>query len=184
MKTGFRKISRVRSLIGGTRWFLDDNCLLAEKRTMYVVEYRRFYLRDLQCIIVWPSRYWLWRLILPEILLVALAASLWHWVNSTSGEIVLGIALAWALLELILGPTAQARIRATGVTVDIPLVKRTRRAAKVLGKIDAAVRASRAVTTQSSVPMPGLQSAVAPVPTMSEASASTSIADAPQTNGF
>lgn len=186
MRSGFRKISRVGSLTGGTKWYLNDDCLLAAKRTMYAVEYRRFYLRDLECIVVWPSRLWLWRLIIPGILLGALGASLWQWVNSTAGAIFAGIGLAWVVLELTLGPTAGSRVRTTGVSVDLPVVKRKRRASKVLAKIDAAVRASRDVAMQPTVRMPGLQPAGTSVPTKSEvaSAAPSSIADASQSNGF
>jgi hypothetical protein len=183
LRSSFHKISRVGSLTGGTRWYLNDDCLLAAKRMMYAVEYRRFYLRDLECIVVWPSRLWLWRLIIPGVLLATLGASLWQWVNPTAGAIFTGIGLAWVVLELTLGPTAESRVRATGVSVDLPLVKRTRRASTVLGKIDAAVRASRDVIMQPTVRVPSLQPAG--VPTKSEAaSAAPSIADASQTNGF
>jgi len=176
LKSAFQKISRVSSITGGTRWYLSKDCLLAAKRMMYAVEYRRFYLRDLECIVVWSSRSWLFRMIIPAVVLVALGASLWQWVNSTSGAIFTGLGLAWVLLELALGPTAGSRVRATGVSVDLPLVKRTRRARKVLNAIDAAVRASRDVTVQP---------AGVSVQTNSEAaSAAPSIADASQTNGF
>jgi hypothetical protein len=139
----FRKISRVGSLTGATKWYLSEDCLLAAKRVMYVVEYRRFYLRDLESIVVWPSRTWLLRPAIPGVLLAALGFSLWQWVNFTAGAIAGGAGLAWAALELGLGPTAKSRIRTTGATVDLPLVKRTRRAGKVLAKIDAAIRATR-----------------------------------------
>jgi hypothetical protein len=172
-------------MTGGTKWYLSQDCLLAAKRTMYAVEYRRFYLRDLECIVVWPSRLWRFRLIIPGALFVALGASLWQWVNSTSGAIFTGIGLAWVMLELALGPTAGSRIRTTGVSVDLPLVKRTRRARKVLDTIDAALRASRDVAMPPAVLLPSLQAAAVSVPTNSEAaSAAPSIADASQTNGF
>src|ERR1700683_3855872 len=105
-------------MTGGTERYLSQGCLLAAKRTMYAVEYRRFYLRDLECIVVWPSRSWRFRLIIPGALFVALGASLWLWVNSTSGAIFTGIGLAWVMLELALGPTAGSRIRSTGGSVD------------------------------------------------------------------
>ena len=185
MKNAFRRISRVGSLTGGTRWYLSEDCLLAAKLTMYVVEYRRFYLRDLESIVVWPSRSWLSRLIIPGVLFGALGVGLWHWADSTAGEIFTGIAIAWVLLELALGPTAGSRIRATGVTVDLPLVKRTRRAPKVLAAIDAAVRASRDVTVQQAVPVPSAPPAGVSVQTNSEApSATPTIADASQTIGL
>jgi hypothetical protein len=185
LKSAFQKISRVRSITGGTKWYLSTDCLLAAKRTMYAVEYRRFYLRDLECIVVWPSRSWRFRLIIPGALFAALGAGLWQWVNSTSGAIFTGIGLAWVVLELALGPTAGSRVRTTGVSVDLPLVKRTRRAGKVLKAIDAAVRASRDVTMQPAVSMLSLQPAGVSVQTNPElASAAPSIADAPQTNGF
>jgi hypothetical protein len=172
-------------MTGGTKWYLSQDCLLAAKRTMYAVEYRRFYLRDLECIVVWPSRSWRFRLIIPGALFVALGASLWLWVNSTSGAIFTGIGLAWVMLELALGPTAGSRIRTTGVSVDLPLVKRTRRARKVLDTIDAALRASRDVAMQPAVLIPSLQSVAVSVQMNSEAaSAAPSIADASQTNGF
>jgi len=143
LRTAFRKISRIGSLTGATKWYLSDDCLLAAKRMMYAVEYRRFYLRDLESIVVWPSRVWLLRPAIPGVLLLGLGALLWHWVNFTTGAIAGGTGLAWAALELGLGPTAESRIRTTGASVDLPLVKRTRGARKVLAKIDAAVRATR-----------------------------------------
>jgi hypothetical protein len=108
-----------------------------------------------------------------------------QWVNSTSGAIFTGIGFAWVVLELALGPTAGSRVRTTGVSVDLPLVKRTRRAREVLKAIDAAVRDSRDVTMQPAVPIPSLQPAGVSLQTNSEAaSAAPSIADASQTNGF
>jgi hypothetical protein len=142
---------------------------------MYVVEYHRFYLRDLESIVVWPSRWWLLRLIIPGVLLAAIGAALWRWTNATAGAIFVGMAAAWVLLELALGPTAGSRVRATGVSIDLPLVQRTRRAERVLAAIDTAVRNSREVTAQP---------AGAWVQTNSEArSATPAIADASQTIG-
>ena len=156
MKRAFRKISRVGSLTGGTKWYLSEDCLLAAKRMMYAVEYRRFYLRDLESIVVWPNQLWLLRVTIPAVLFAALGASLWAWANSTAGAIFGGLGLAWVALELAFGPTARSRIRTTGATVDLPLVKRTRRARKVLAKIDAAVRAARGVVGQSTTPRAAL----------------------------
>lgn len=184
MKSSFHKISRVGSLTGGTKWYLSSDCLLAAKRMMYAVEYRRFYLRDLEYITVWPSRWARFRLI-PGVLFAFLGGYLWEFVNSTAGAIFTGIGLAWVVLELALGPTAGSRVCTTGVTIDLPLVKRTRSANRVLAKIDAAVRASRDVTLQPPVRTPGLEPADTSVPIKSEAApAIASIADASQTNGF
>lgn len=181
MKSAFRKISRVGSLSGGTKWYLSEDCLLAAKRMMYAVEYRRFYLRDLEYIMVWPSRLWLWRLIVPAALLAGLGVALWQWVNSTAGAIFSGVGLAWAGLELALGPTARSSIRTTGATIDLALVKRTRRARKVLAKVDAAVRATRGVIEQ---PTATITSSAEPhVQTRSETSATASIAAGTATNG-
>jgi hypothetical protein len=138
---------------------------------MYTVEYRRFYLHDLESIVVWPSRTWLWRPTIPGVPLVLLGASLWHWVNFTAGAIACGAGLAWTAFELALGPTAKSRIRTTGATVDVPLVKRARRARKVLAKIDVAVRTVRGGVTEqptalnSSQPAkPSIQSSSEPAP--------------------
>jgi hypothetical protein len=130
LRTAFRKISRIGSLTGATKWYLSEDCLLAAKRVMYAVEYRRFYLRDLESIVVWHSRTWLLRPAIPGVLLLGLGGLLWHWLNFTAGAIAGGAGLAWATLELGLGPTAQSRIQTTGASVDLPLVKRTRGARK------------------------------------------------------
>jgi len=168
MESAFRKIASVGGLIGGTKWYLSEDCLLAAKRgLMYSVEYQRFYLCDLESIVVWSTRMWLLRLITPGVLFAILGASMWHWVNTTSGAISWGIGLAWVALELALGPTAGTRIRTTGASVDLPLVTRTRRARKVLAKIDAAVRATRDVIEPNTVIH---QAAEPPVQTGSEAS--------------
>lgn len=182
MLNAFRKISRVGSLTGGTKWYLSEDCLLAAKRVMYTVEYRRFYLRDLESIVVWPNRLWLLRPIVPSVLLGALGvwrvwwrhweigALLWRWTDFTTGAIFAGTGLAWALLELALGPTAKTQIRTTGATVDLPLVKRTRRARGVLAKIEAAVRAARGgVLEQPMAPAAGPQPVGPSVKTSPEA---------------
>jgi len=184
LKSAFRKISRVGSLTGGTKWYLSEDCLLAAKRMMYSVEYRRFYLRDLDSIVVWPNRLWLWRMALAAVLFGALGVVFWKWVDSTTGEIIGSVGLAWVALELILGPTAGSRIRTTGVSVDLPLVARTRLARKVLAKIDAAVRAARAGVEQPTAPVTTAQPVEPILQTGSESPSGTlSITDPTQTHG-
>ena len=184
MKSAFRKISRVGSLTGGTKWYLSEDCLLAAKRMMYAVEYRRFYLRDLESIVVWPTRAWLWRMSLVVVLFGGLGIAFWKWVDSTTGAIIGGVGLAWVLAELAAGPTAAARIRTTGLSVDLPLVARTRRARKVLTKIDAAIRTTRGGVEQPTSPLASAQPAETSLQTNSEAQPGTvSIADATQTHG-
>jgi hypothetical protein len=184
LKSAFRKISRVGSLTGGTKWYLSEDCLLAAKRMMYAVEYRRFYLRDLESIVVWPNRAWLWRMLLVVVLFGALSIAFWQWVDSTAGAIFGGVGLAWVAAELAMGPTAGSRIRTTGASVDLPLVARSRRARKVLAKIDAAVRAARSSAEQPTAPVSSAQPVELSVQTSSEAPHGTvSIADATQTNG-
>jgi hypothetical protein len=183
LQSAFRKISRVGGLMGGTKWYLSQDCLLAAKQIMYTVEYRRFYLRDLEYVVVWPSRRWLWRLIVPAAVLAAIGVSFWVWVNLTAGEVFGGIALAWLAVELALGPTAKSSIRTTGVTVDLPLVGRTRRAGKLLAKIDAAVRASRVLGEQSSPSSGGSPLKGPDAQERSEAAATETVAPGTQTNG-
>ncbi len=179
MRAAFRKISRIGSLTGATVWYLSDDCLLAAKRVMYAVEYRRFYLRDLESIVVWPSRVWLLRPAIPAVLLLALGAVLWQSVNFTAGAIAGGVGLAWAALELALGPTAESRIRTTGASVDMPIVKRTRGTRKVLAKVDAAVRAARGGAMEQPIaPIDQSQSATPASQTKSESvSAAAPIGD-------
>ena len=184
MKSAFRKISRVGSLTGGTKWYLSEDCLLAAKRLMYSVEYRRFYLRDLDSIVVWPNRLWLWRMTLAAVLFGALGVVFWKWVDSTTGGIFGGVGLAWVAAELALGPTAGARICTRGASADLPLVARTRRAPKVLAKIDAAVRGARGVGSQPAAAATGAQPPEPILQTGSESPSGTlSIPDATQTHG-
>lgn len=143
MGAEFRKISRVRSLSGATRWYLSEDCLLAAKQVMYAVEYRRFYLRDIESIVVWPARAWIWRAGIPTLLLAGTGIALGLEVSVRVGAVFCVLALAWLGWELALGPTAQARIETSGAIVDLHLVKRARRAGKVLATIDAAIRAAR-----------------------------------------
>jgi hypothetical protein len=182
LESAFRRISRVGSLTGGTKWYLSDDCLLAAKRVMYSVEYRRFYLHDLESIVVWRSKAWVWRLIVPGLLFALLGFASWQWINSTTGAIIGGIGLAGVAIELVLGPTAMSRIRTSGATVDLPVVRRTRRAHKVLAKIDAAVRAARAATAQPSTPQRSSPLAEPSVQSSAGGSAAPSIVDARQTN--
>jgi hypothetical protein len=170
LQSAFLKISRVGNLAGGIKWYLSEDCLLAAKRVMYTVEYRRFYLRDLESIVVWPNRVWLLRAIIPGLLLLALAALLWQFANSTTGAVFGVLGLVWAGVELALGPTAEARISTTGATVDLPLVKRMRHARKLLAKVDAAVRVARGgAIEEPAVAMPAAQPATASTEIPSEA---------------
>jgi len=182
LESAFRKLSRVGSLTGGTKWYLSDDCLLSARRVMYSIEYRRFYLQDLESIVVWPSKAWVWRMIVPGLLFALLGYAFWQWVNSTTGAIVGSIGLAWIALELVLGPTAKSRICTSGASVDLAVVQRTRRAHKVLVKIDAAVRTARGATAQPSAPQISAQLAEPSVPSTSGGSAAPSIVDATQTN--
>lgn len=184
MKSAFRKISRVGSLTGGTKWYLSEDCLLAAKRMMYAVEYRRFYLCDLESIVVWPTSAWLWRMVIVVVLFAGVGVAFWQWVDSTAGAIFGGVGLAWVAAEFALGPTATARIRTTGASVDLPMVARTRRARKVLAKIDAAIRAARGGVEQPATSVTSAPPAELSMQTNSEASSGTvSVADATQTHG-
>ena len=186
MDSKFRKISRVGTLTGGTKWYLSDDCLLAAKRMMYSVEYRRFYLHDLESIVIWPSRLWVWRIVIPALVLFGIGGSLWHWVEPISGQIFCGMGLAWVVWELALGPTAGGRIRTTGASVDLRVVNRTRRARKVLAEIDAAVRATRGVAAQSTAPAtltPSPEPPAQPQPAPAMPSLTAPIAETAQTHG-
>lgn len=184
MKSAFRKISRVRSLIGGTNWYLSEDCLLAAKRVMYSVEYRRFYLQDLEAIVVWPSNStWMLRIIIPGVVFALLDIAFSQWTSLMTGAIFGGIGFAWVAVELVLGPIAKSRIRTTGASVDLQLVQRTRRARKLLAKIDAAIRNTRGAVVQPSPSVTSAETAKPSAQTTSQGPASASVADATQTNG-
>jgi len=184
LKSAFRKLSRVRNLIGGTNWYLSEDCLLAAKRVMYSVEYRRFYLQDLESIVVWPSNSaWMLRMIIPGVIFALLDLAFSQWASLMTGAIFGGIGFAWVALELVLGPIAKSRIRTTGASVDLPLVQRTRRARKLLAKIDAAIRNTRGASVQGPTSVTSAETTKPSAQATSEGSASASVADATQTNG-
>ena len=184
MKSAFRKISRIRNLAGGTNWYLSEDCLLAAKRVMYTVEYRRFYLQDLESIVVWPNNSaWMLRMIIPGAVFALLDLAFSQWASLMTGAVFGGIGAAWVALELALGPTARSRIRTTGASVDLPLVPRARRARKLLAKIDAAIRNTRSAAVQPPASVASAEAAKPAVQTTSEGSAPASIADTTQTNG-
>lgn len=119
---------------------------------MYAVEYRRFYLRDLESITVWPTGSWMMELIIPGTVLGGLAALFWGLDIPGMAGVVAVLDVAWVGWILTLGPTAKARIITSGATVDLRLVARVRHARKVLDQIDAAVRASRADLLEAAAP--------------------------------
>ncbi|MGH9559851.1 MAG: hypothetical protein ACRD3S_00220, partial [Terracidiphilus sp.] len=82
--------------------------MLAAKSVMYSVEYRRFYLRDLESIVVWPRRLWLLRPIISGVLLVGLGELFRYvpWMSFTLGGVIFtGLvpfalaAFAWVVWE-------------------------------------------------------------------------------------
>lgn len=182
MKTSFRKISRANNLAGGIKWYLSEDCLLAAKRVMYSVEYRRFYLQDLESIVVWPSNLWIWRMAIAAVLFIPLDILFSSLVNLTTGAVFGAIGLVWITIEIVLGPTAKSRIRTTGADVDLPLVSRTRRARKVLAKIDAAVRAFRAQIEQSTSSAAATGQEAPAMQSPAETPESAPLADPTQTN--
>jgi len=118
-------------------------------------------------------------LIIPGVLFAALGALFWG-LSSTFATILVGVGLAWAALELALGPTAKSSIRITGATLDLPLVMRTRRAPKVLAKLDAAIRVSRGLEAPATPAM--VTTPAGPPSQTPDASATASVAAATQTN--
>src|SRR5438105_9820685 len=60
--------------------------LLLEKKK--AIEYRRFYVRDLESIVVWPSRLWMWRLVISVFMFAARAFEISQCVDSTIGAIL------------------------------------------------------------------------------------------------
>jgi hypothetical protein len=120
-------------------------------------------------------------MIIPGALLVSVGVSFWVGVSYISGAIFTGLGVAWVALEFALGATAKSRIHTVGATVDLPLVKRMRRAQNVLGTIDAAVRAARIIEPPSAAARiyPQAQSNVETV-----SQSSVTAAAAAQTNAF
>ena len=112
-------------------------------------------------------------MIIPGVIFGLLDVGFSQWVSLSFGAIFGVIAVGWVALELALGPTANSRIRTSGANIDLPIVRRTRRAHKLLAKIDEAVRSNRALTAPPSTPV------ATPTP---DNPAPSFLPDTPQTN--
>jgi hypothetical protein len=112
-----------------------DHLLLCDYRGGFTERYKRFYLSDIQAIIVRRTMHWLggaatWGFFAFCFLVIALTT---HWNRFL--EIMVGICLLFTLRHLVRGPSCRTHIR-TAVQIDaLPMLKRVRKTNRILGRL-------------------------------------------------
>ncbi len=118
-------------------WLGKDHVLCVDS-SGYTEEYKRFYFRNIQAIIIRRTERWkIWAYVLcvPAALcaLVALASRepVVNWIFGVLGSIF----VAALLIDLALGPTCVSQLRTAVQTEELPSLNRVRRAHKALARL-------------------------------------------------
>jgi len=129
-------------------WLGKDHMLCIES-TGYTEEYKRFYYRDIQAIIIRRTNYRLiWSLIVAVPLLVFVFCAMG---SSSSGEIGLAVFLGIIagmlgiilFLNLIYGPTVRCYLKSAVQTEELPSLNRLRRVRKAMVRLRPLIAAAQ-----------------------------------------
>jgi hypothetical protein len=174
--------------IRGARWswgrsalrLADDHLLLCDSGSGFVERYKRFYFRDIEAIIIRKTPNWIaavaiWAFIAFCFFLVGISVG-WN----TFLEVMEGICGFFILRNVIRGPSSRTHIQ-TAVQNDVlPMVKRTRKARRVLRSLFPLIEQAQSdleqvatsVVSQSSVTE---VKTAAPAPSLAPASVSEEV---------
>lgn len=124
------------------RLWLGDDHLLAVDSTLINEEYRRFYFRDIEAVIIRrTARRQVVNWVLGVLLLLTASPFWFAWRSDHSEGALVGIvlcALFWLIFILVntlQGPTCQTHIRTAAQIEELPSLKRVRVARKVLARL-------------------------------------------------
>lgn len=136
-RIGGRGARRRQFFTRNTLWIGGDHLLQVEN-TGYTEEYKRFYFRDIQGIIVQKdNRFLHWSLVLGGLLAVCIAFIIG--INEETGKIIFGwaaVPLFVALLvNLIKGPSCYTRIKTAVQEEEVPAFRRVWKTQKALANI-------------------------------------------------
>jgi hypothetical protein len=141
----------------GTRsalWLGADHILLVRK-SFGTEEYRRFYFKDIQAIIVRSTRRMSYlNFIFIGLALLVLAIILLSWNGAASViAIVFSIGLFGIpiLVNLLLGPCCDVQIRTAVQIEDLPALSRLSRAERVLGRVRPLIQAAQGSLTAEEI---------------------------------
>ena len=146
-KKGFLAMPGMRSAI----WLGTDHILLV-RTSLGSEEYRRFYFKDIQAIIVQNTRRQAYLNIMFAVLsILVLAAIPLNWDGGIGVIVALGILLLLFSIPIVvntaLGPCCDVQIRTAVQIEDIPSLSRISRTARVLGRIRPRIQAAQGSLT-------------------------------------
>ena len=132
-------------------WMGADHILLA-RTSLGSEEYRRFYFKDIQAIIVRETgRQTYLHITFIVLLLIVLAINLVGWNGSAFSIFVLGISLLLfsspIVVNHLLGPCCEVQIRTAVQVEDLPSLSRVSRTARVLNRIRPRIEAAQGSLT-------------------------------------
>jgi hypothetical protein len=130
-------------------WLGDDHLLQVESAGGYSENYKRFYFRDIQAIVIRKTKNWFaWNVVLAFLTASALILVLSTMPKTppsrwTGGEIAGGVFLGMIvavfgllfLINFLNGPTCSCRLKTAVHEEELPSLRRYRRAVKVLARI-------------------------------------------------
>ena len=146
-KNGFFAMPGMRSSL----WMGSDHILLV-RTSLGTEEYRRFYFKDIQALIVQYTR----RQIYLNVTFIALALLVlaiigFSWNGGVFSVVILGIAFVLfsipILVNSLLGPCCEVQIRTAVQIEDLPSLSRISRAERVLGRIRPRIQAAQGSLT-------------------------------------
>jgi hypothetical protein len=145
-KRPYKKFPGIWTLLAkDTLWIASDHLL-------YVIlwfiteDYKRFYFRDIQAVVLYKTRIWkVLNLLLPvttALLILAAATSTEAW--GFFFYFAAGVTLCFCLGNLLLGPTCECYIQTAGQNVKLTPLTRVRKAQKVMDYLTPLVKAAQA----------------------------------------
>ena len=150
-KNGFFAMPGMRSAL----WMGTDHILLV-RTSLGSEEYRRFYFKDIQAIIVRNTRRQIYlnvTFIVLALLVLAIIALRWN--GGVFSVVMLGIAFVLfsipILVNTLLGPCCEVQIRTAVQIEDLPSLSRVSRAARVLGRIRPQIQAAQGSLTAEEI---------------------------------
>lgn len=145
----------VLSSLGAARqslWLGDDH-LLSIDSTSYAEEYKRFYFRDIQAILISPNpRRAIWNGILGAVLIMHVLVFAWLGLGATTiliTAVVLGIPLA---INNVMGPACRTYLRTAVQVEEFPSLNRIARANRVLARIRPLIAAAQGTASSRETP--------------------------------
>jgi hypothetical protein len=140
-----------------TRLYLGPDHLLQTASNGYTENYKRFYFRDIQAIVIRRNDLWvLWIVawsLPPLVLALAAVAALGS--NAWTAVILLSIAagfLAGLIINLLMGPTCVCHVQTAVQTEKIPSLRRLKQVRKMLRQVRPLIGAAQGTLTGEGLP--------------------------------